>query len=30
MMKLVNYLQSINFDIDSLIDKRYFWIWWIV
>jgi len=30
MMKLVNYVHSINFNIDMLIDKKCFWILWIV
>jgi len=30
MMKLVDYVSSMNCDIDSLIDKDCFWILWIL
>ena len=30
VMKLVNYIHSINIDIDNLKNKRCFWILWIV
>jgi len=29
-MKLVNYVHIIKIDINSLIDKKWFWILWIV
>jgi len=30
MMKLVDYVSSMNYDIDSLIHKNCFWTLWIV